>query len=275
MLTKNIGIGTANKVHCEENGKETSIDKTRVLTKMDGIISLKDFQNPEIDFEKKTIYSSNKPPIKFFVKVNTPVDLNPILGDLFVTVDDEDEAEQTTSILSDEGMRMFMGRQLIKLIREFEDNDVIKFPETMFFVSVNDISNFTTQVNTCNNWGNKYPSIGKKYIIKKILETKIEPMKFGFVGFGNGVLWPGFNVAVSNVSEKNPNGFGYQFKTDNTFTSINLCSNESAVDYCEKNNCIIYYTDFMNGGKMRILTKYTPEINANLQNDYVFRSSNL
>ena len=64
MLTNLFGGGTNKKVHCERNGKETSIEKTRVLTKMNGVINLKLFQNPEIDFEEKTIYSSNKPPIK-------------------------------------------------------------------------------------------------------------------------------------------------------------------------------------------------------------------
>lgn len=275
MLSNIFGGGTDKKVHCERNGKETSIDKTRVLTKMNGVINLKLFQNPEIDFEEKTIYSSNKPPIKFFTKVHTPPDLKPILGDLFVTVDDEDEAEQTTSILSDEGMNHLMGSQLIKLISYLKDYELIKFPETMFFVSANDTSNFNTQSKTCDNWGSKYPSVGKKYVVKRILETKKESMKFGYIGLGSGVLWPGFDVAVSDVSEKNPNGTGYQFKTDNSFTSVNLCSNESAVDYCDKNNCIVYYTDFMNGGKMRILTKYTPDINAKLQNDYRFRSSNI
>jgi hypothetical protein len=275
MLSNIFGGGTDKKVHCERNGKETSIDKTRVLTKMNGVINLKLFQNPEIDYEEKTIYSSNKRPIKFFTKVHTPPDLKPILGDLFVTVDDEDEAEQTTSILSDEGMNHLMGSQLIKLISHLKDYELIKFPETMFFVSANDTSNFNTQAKTCDNWGSKYPSVGKKYVVKRILETKKESMKFGYIGLGSGVLWPGFDVAVSDVSEKNPNGTGYQFKTDNKFTSVNLCSNESAVDYCDKNNCIVYYTDFMNGGKMRILTKYTPDINAKLQNDYRFRSSNI
>lgn len=275
MLTNLFGGGTNKKVHCERNGKETSIEKTRVLTKMNGVINLKLFQNPVIDFEEKTIYSSNKPPIKYFTKVQTPPDLKPILGDLFVTVDDEDEPKQSTSILSDEGMNHLMESQLIKLISYLKDYELIRFPETMFFVSANDISDFNTQTKICDNWGVNYPSVGKKYVFKKINETKTESMRFGFVGLGSGVLSPGFDVGLSDVSEKNPNGTGYQFRTERTFNPINLCSNESAVDYCRKNKCLVYYSDFMNGGKMRVLSEYTESINKNLQNDYKFRSSNL
>lgn len=275
MLSKIFGGGTKQTVHCEMNGKETSIDKTRVLTKISGVINLKMFDNPRVDDNQKVIHSDSKPPIKFYTKVHIPLELKGILGELYATVADEDEVEQTTHILSDEGINIFMGRQLIKLIDYLNQYELINFPDTMFFVSANDTSNFRIQNKTCDNWGTNYPSIGKKYVVKKILETKTEPMRFGYIGLGSGVLWPGFDVAVSDVCEKNPNGTGYQFRTDKNFTPVNLCSNESAVDYCNKNNCIVYYTDFMNGGKMRILTKYTPDINAKLQNDYRFRSSNI
>jgi len=275
MLSNIFGGGTEKKVHCERFGKETSIDKTRVLTKMNGVINLKLFQNPEIDFEEKTIYSSNKPPIKFFAKIHIPNDLKPILGDLFVMVDDEDEVEQSTSILSDEGMNHLMGNQLLKLGSYLKDYELIKFPDTMFFVSANNVSDIKTQTKTCDNWKIDYPSVGKKYVMKKIQETRKETMKFGYIGLGHGVLMPGFDVAVSDVSAKNPDGTGYQFRTDKNFTQVNLCSNESAVDFCNKQNCIVYFTDFLNEGKMRVLTQYTPDINAKLQNDYRFRSSNL
>lgn len=276
MTSDLFGGETKKTVHCEMNGKETTIDKTRVLTKINGIINLQLFQNPEVDYAEKVIYSSNKPPINFYNQISTPADLKIIFGDLFSIVDDEDEVEQSTNILSDEGMKVFMGRQLMKIHPDyFKKYEVIKFPDTMFFVSANETSNFNTQNKVCDNWGVTYKSIGKKYFIKKILETKTETMRFGYMGLGSGVLWPGFDVGLSDVSEKNPNGNGYQFKTEKNFTTINLCSNESAVDYCIKNNCLAYYTDFMNGGKMRVLAEYTESINKNLQNDYRFRSSNL
>lgn len=259
---------TNKKVHCEQKGNETSLDKTRVMTKISGIINLKHYDNPQIDFEEKMIYSLNKPTIKFFSKLYVPKDFKPVLGDLFATVADEDELEQTTHILSDEGRNQLMGSQLIKLVTYLVKYDVINFPDTMFFVSDDEISSFKTQSKTCENWGVEYPSLGKKYMIKKILDTKIEnPF--------SGILWPGFDAGVNDSSSKNPNGTGYLFRTDRIFTPVNLCSNESAVDYCDKNNCIAYYTDFINGGKMRVLTKYTESINKNLQNVYSFRSSNI
>lgn len=263
------------KVHCERIGKETSINKTRVLTKVNGIINLKLFQNPEIDFEEKIIYSSNREPINFFSKIHTPADLRFILGDLFVMVNDEDDVEQSTSILSDEGIDHLMGSQLIKLLSYLREYEILQFPETMFFVTANNISDFNVNTKTCDNWGIKYPSVGNKYVMKKIHETKKESMKFGYFGVGHGVLWPGFDVAVSDVSAENLDGTGYQFRTDKNFTPVNICSNESAVDFCNKQNCIIYFSDFLNEGKMRVLTKYTPDINAKLKNDYRFRSSNI
>ena len=275
MLTNLFGGRTKKTVHCEINGNETSIDKTRVLTKISGVINIKMFDNPRVDDIQKVIHSDSKPPIKFYAKIHTPQNLKGVLGELYATVVDEDEVEQSTHILSDEGINVFMGRQLIKLIDYVKQYELIKFPDTIFFVSANDISNFKIQNKTCDNWSVNYPSVGKKYFTKKILETITEPMKYGYIGLGSGVLWPGFDVGLSNVSEKNPNGNGYQFKTDKNFIPINLCSNESAVDYCIKNNCLAYYTDFMNGGKMRVLSKYTESINKNLQNDYRFRSSNL
>ena len=271
MLSNIFGTRAEKTVHCEMNGLETSIEKTRVLTKISRVINLKLFQNSEIDFESKTIYSSNKSPIQYFVKLHTPPELLPMIGDLFGIVDDEDEVEQSTNILSDKGMDIFMGRQLMQLISYLDNYELIGFPETMFFVSANNMSDFDVKTKTCENWNIEYPSLGKKYMTKKILEQKKEKQTFGV----RGVLLPPFDVGFSDCSAKNPNGIGYLFRTDRNFTSVNLCSNESAVDYCKKNNCLVYYTDFMNGGKMRVLSQYTPDINFNLQNDYKFRSSNL
>lgn len=266
MLSNLFGGEKKKTVHCEINGKETTIDKTRVLTKINGVINIKLFDNPKIDNAKKIIFSDGKPPIKFFTKVHVPQELKDAIGELYATVQDEDELEQSTSILSDEGINIFMGRQLIKLIDYLGQYELINFPDTMFFVSANETSNFNTQNKVCENWGVTYKSVGKKYFIKRVLEKKIERMRYGYVGLGSGVLWPGFDVGLSDVSEKSPNGNGYQFKTDKNFNPINLCSNESAVDYCKKNNCLAYYTDFINGGKMRVLSEYTESINKNLQN---------
>lgn len=271
MLKNLFGGGTKKTVHCEMNGQETSIDKTRVLTKISGVINLKMFDNPRVDNNQKVIHSDSKPPIKFYTKVHIPQELKGLLGELYATVADEDEVEQSTHILSDEGINVFMGRQLIKLIDYLNQYELINFPDTMFFVSANDTSNFRIQNKTCDNWGIEYPSLGKKYMIKKVLDSKTESQTFG----RPGILWPGFDVAVGDCSAKNPNGTGYLFKTDRNFVPLNICSNESAVDYCDKNNSLAYYTDFMNGGKMRVLTKYTEKINKNLQNDYRFRSSNI
>lgn len=262
---------TNNTVHCEHKGNETSLDKTRLLTKISGVINLKLFDNPQIDFEKKMIYSANKPPIKFFSKLYIPTDLKPVLGDLFATVADEDELEQSTHILSDEGRKHLMGSQLIKLVTYLDKYDVIDFPDTMFFVSADETSSFKTQTKTCENWGVEYQGLGKKYMVKKILESKTVKQTFGYTN----VLLPPFDVAVSDCAANNPNGTGYLFRTDRNFIPVNLCSNESAVDYCNNNNCLAFYTDFMNGGKMRVLTKYTESINKNLQNTYRFRSSNI
>jgi hypothetical protein len=141
----------------------------------------------------------------------------------------------------------------------------------MFFVAANETSDFNTQNKICENWNVPYKGFSKKYLTKKILELKTEKHIFG----KQAILLPGFDVAISDCAAKNPNGTGYLFRTDNTFVPVNLCSNESAIDYCDKNNCLAYYTDFMNGGKMRVLSKYTPSINANLQNIYKSRSSNI
>lgn len=271
MLSNFFGGWTKKTVHCEKNGKETSIDRTRVLTKISGVINLNMFDNPKVDNSQKVIHSDSKPPIKFYTKIQVPQEMKGLLGELYATVEDEDEVEQSTHILSDEGVNGFMGSQLIKLVDYLKQYELINFPDTMFFVSANNASNFQMQNKTCDNWGIEYPSLGKKYMVKKVLHSKTESQTFG----RPGILLPGFDVAVGDCSAKNPNGTGYLFRTDRNFIPANFCSNESAVDYCDKNNSIAYYTDFMNGGKMRVLTKYTEKINKNLQNDYRFRSSNI
>ena len=271
MLSNFFGGGSNKIIHCEINGKETTIDKTRVLTRISGVINLQMLKNPRVDLNQKVIYSDSKPPINFFIKIHVPQDLIGVLGELYAIVSDEDELEQSTHILSDEGINVCMGRQLIKLINYIKDYEIINFPDTMFFVSANDISNFKIQNKTCDNWEIKYPSIGKKYMIKKILDTKITRRTIEHPG----VLLPGYDLGIDDCSTKNPNATRYMFKTERNFVPINFCSNESAVDYCKKNNSLVYFIDFMNGGKMRVLSEYTESINKNLQNHYKFRSSNI
>ena len=107
-----------------------------------------------------------------------------------------------------------------------------------------------------------------KYRFKKIITQKKENLSFGY----QAILLPPYNIGVSDATEKNPNGNSYNYETDNNFKKIDLCCNESAVDFCEKNHSLIYYNDFLNNGKLRVLTPETLEINKNLQNVYLCRS---
>jgi hypothetical protein len=264
-------MGISRTVHCEKSGKETTLDKTRIVTKINAVINLKLFNDVRVDEVNRIIYSSNKPPVNFFSKLHVPDNLKPILGELYSRVADEDELEQSTHILSDEGRDYLMGTQLIQLVSYLDKYEVISFPETMFFVTVEDIYSFSSQEKKCVNWGVHYFGLKRKYLSKRILELEKNKQMFGYMN----VLLPPFDLAVSDCSEKNPNGNGYLFRTDKNFISLDLCSNESAVDYCIKENCVIYYSDFLNGGQMRVLTEFTESINKNLGNAYKFRSSNL
>ena len=134
------------------------------------------------------------------------------------------------------------------------------------------IDNSTSlKVRECENWNINYNTIGNKYRFKNVLREMKNELTFGYAS----PLFPGFDIGVSDCSDKNPNGTGYQFKTDQSYQKISLCSNESAVDYCKKNNAIVFYNDFLNKGKLRALNAYTESINRNLQNNYLFRSSNI
>ncbi len=262
---------TTKTVHCEMTGKEAFLENMKVLTKIKGVINLRAFNNPEVDYSENLIYSTDRLPIKYFSKLHVPADLSGVLGDLFSIVNDDEDPDQSTALLSDRGLDIFMGRQLLKLVDYYKGIKLIQFPETMFFVAANDPSKYDVRIKTCENWGLQYLSIGKKYMYKKILRVKTERQNFDYPNF----LRPPFDVAIGDSSERNRNGTAYIFETDRNFTSINLCSNESAVDYCGRNNAIIYYIDFMHRGELRVLTEYTVSINTNLQNDYKFRSSNI
>lgn len=265
-------FGSRNKfpqvVHCEITGKIASLSDTVVLTKINGVIAYNNLNNPQIDNCKKLIYSSGKSPLKFHSEIIVPDDLKDIMGRLFSIIDDEDELEQSTSVLSSEGKRLHTGQQLVPFIDYVKRYELVRIPDTIFVALLDNSTK--PKLQTCDNWGVEYYSVGKKYRFKKILQERREPQTFGTTG----ILWPGFNVAVGDCSQKNINGTGYLFKTNNIFQNINLSCNESAVDYCIKNKCLIYYNDFLNKGKLRILSAYTKAINTNLQNSYLFRSSN-
>ncbi len=141
----------------------------------------------------------------------------------------------------------------------------------MFFVSATNPTISNSSQKKCDSCGLSYSSVGKKYMSKKVLNERKEPGRFGV----QGLLWPGFDVGFSDLSDKHPIGTGYLFEKGKTFNSLSLCSNESAVDYCKQKGVLVYYNDFANNGKFGILSKYTESINTNLQNDYKYRSSNL
>jgi hypothetical protein len=116
MFDKFFKTRTDNRtVHCEETGDEASLNNLRVLTKIKGVINLRAFRDPEVDYSDKLIYSVGKPPVKYFSKLHVPAKLYSVLGDLFSIVDDEDDPEQSTALLSDDGLDKFMGSELLKL----------------------------------------------------------------------------------------------------------------------------------------------------------------
>lgn len=257
-------------VHCEVTGKETPVDNTIVLVKIDGVIALKNLNNPTIDYESKVIQSEDKPPLKFYSEVFVPEDLKPIFGKIFSIINDEDDIEQSTAVISPEGQKTYSGQKLFPFMEHINNGvELLQIPPTMFFAIIDKNANLKDK--TCQNWNTNYKGIGRKYRSKGILKEQKQSQTFG----SPGVLMPGFDVAVSDCSQKNPNGTGYLYKTDGNFQPIDICSNESAVSFCQKNNSLIYYNDFLNNGKLRVLSPVTESVNRNLQNSYLFRSSNI
>lgn len=257
-------------IHCEITGNETSIENAVALVKIDGVIALKNFNNPSVDFDRKEILSADKPPLKFYSELFVPEDLKPIFGRIFSIINDEDEIEQSTAIMSAEGKKVFSGQKLLPLMEHINNGiELLQIPPSMFFAVVD--TNVSLKNKSCENWQTDFKGLGKKYRYKKILDEKRERQTFGMPG----MLVPGYDVAVGDCSQKNPNGTGYMYKTDGSFKPIELCCNESAVSFCKKNKAIVYYNDFLNNGKLRVLTPVTESINRNLQNPYLFRSSNI
>lgn len=257
-------------VHCEVTGTETTIENTVALVKIDGVIALKNFNNPSVDFDRKLIQSIDKPPLKFYSELVVPEDLNPMFGRLFSIIDDLDELEHSTAIMSEFGKKNFSGRALLPLVDQLVSGiEIIQIPPSMFFPVID--TRIKLKNKSCENWQIGFKGIGRKYRFKKILSEKKERQTFGTPA----ILWPGFDVGVGDCSQKNPNCTNYLYKTDGSFKPIELCCNESAVSFCKKNKAIVYYNDFLNNGKLRVLTPETESINRNLQNPYLFRSSNI
>ena len=258
------------EIHCEKTGQVSSLDDTVVLTKINGIIVSKNCNNPKIDMDKKSVYSSTSPPHKFYSEINVPNELKPIFGRIFAIVDDEDELEQSTAILSTKGKNLFTIEQLMPFMEYIDQTEILRLPDSMFIAIIDE--NASNKYLNCENWNLSFKSIGRKYRSKRILEEKHLKIPFGVP---EEDALKKFDIEVSDWNQKNPNGTSYLFKTDNKFQNINLCSNESAVDYCINNKCLVYYNDFLNKGKLRVLTPYTENINKKLQNPYLFRSSNI
>lgn len=272
MLNNLFGKSTSNNhnVYCEITGMESSVEETVVLSKIDGVIALNNFNNPSVDFDNRIIKPIDKPPLRFYSEVFVPEEMKALIGRVFSIVNDEDDIEQSTAIMSTKGQEVYSIQKVYPFIEHITNGvELLQIPNTMFFAVIDTIE--SGKEKTCSNWNTTYKSIGRKYRYKKILKEVKESQTFG----RPGILKPGFDVAVSDCSQKNPNGTGYMYKTDGTFNPIDLCCNESAVSFCIKNKAVVYYNDFLNNGKLRVLTAETEKINRNLQNPYLFRSSNI
>lgn len=102
-------------VHCEVSGTETIIENTVALVNINGLIAMKNLNNPSVDFNRKEIQTVDKPSLKFYSELVVPEDLKPIFGRLFSIIDDEDELEHSTVIMSEFGEKSFSGRALLPL----------------------------------------------------------------------------------------------------------------------------------------------------------------
>jgi len=265
-IKKIVDMNNLKKTHCEITGFETSIENTVALVKIDGVIALKNLDKPIIDFEKKIIYSKGKKPVNFYSEVFVPKDLKQIFGKIFSIVNDVDDIEQSTAVMSNDGQDLFSGQKLFAFMKDINDGiQIINIPSTLFFPVIDSETKLVSK--QCENWDINYSGLHGKYRYKKIIKENREQ-------FIPGVLMPGYDIAVSDRSDLNPNGKDYHFKTDSKFNSLDVCCNESAVSFCEKNFTIVYYNDFINNGKLRILIPETVKLNLNLQNAYLYRSLN-
>lgn len=268
-LFKSNKSSSLKTVHCEITGAEAGMNNIIGLVRINGVIALKNLKNPVIDHDEKIIYSDKRPPFEFYSELFVPEKLKDDFGKLYTIIDDPDEIEKSSAILSEHGKIVFAAQSLAVFEEHIENGaELIKIPDHLFLAVIDTTASFSDK--NCENWNCKFNSTGNKYRFKKVVHEFKTEVTLGYPS----ILAPGFDVGIGDCSNKNPNGTSYMFRTEQPFQKIDLCSNESAVDYCKKNNVIIYYNDFMNKGQVRVLTRYTESINRNLKNGYLFRSSN-
>jgi hypothetical protein len=257
-------------VYCEETGDKCSIKNITTLVRIDGIIALKNFDNAQLDMSNKIISISGESALKFYSEIEIPNEFKKAFGRLFSIVKDEDDKEQSTVILSSVGRQAFTMQSLYSFLQHITNGvQVMNLPPSMF-IAIIDTQQELNFFN-CDSWGINYPGLFNKYQYKKIIQEVSQPQTFGYPN----ILLPGFDLGISDCSSNNPNGNGYLYKTGKLYEKINLSSNEAAVSFCQKENCIVYYNDFMNKGKLRVLFSKTPEINQKLRNTYLYQSSNI
>lgn len=179
IFKKKENLRIPNKtVHCEITGQVTDISNTIGLAKINGILLVKNFRNPRIDLNSKLLFSDGKPPQKFYSELEIPDELKRIFGPLLSVVDDEDEIEQSTAIMSLTGRELFIGQGLIPFIKHFEnDNQGVRIPDTMFHCIID--NNVFLKNCECENWNINYKTAGNKYRFKKILKEKKEKQTYG------------------------------------------------------------------------------------------------
>lgn len=255
---------------CEKTGDECVLEDTKVLTRINAVFTTKHMKNIRVMMNERKIYSDTKPPISFYAKMELPRAIENTLGETYFTIADENDIEETTALLAEHGKLAVLIQQTARFAHYFENNDRVEFPETHFFFNVSDLKVYQPNA-TCQCCHKSYYAVNNKYRFKKILETKQQAGEFGNIG----IIFPGFDSGVSDISDKNRKGTYYFFKTDKAFNKVNLCSNECAVEYCKINKVAVYFNDFINGGKLRMLVEQTPQINEAIKNSYKYRSSNL
>lgn len=257
----------SNHLHCEVTGEQTNLDNTFPIIKIDGIIVLNNFHNPEIDPHSRVIYSTGSPPVPFYKEIDLPEEVKKSSGRLFAKVHDKDEIEMSTSIISEKGINKFTTKN-INLFKRFFHSKIVMFPYSFCVPIIS--KNENLQEKTCINCKKKYLGVYRKYMSKRILKMKKREEEYG-------IMQPfpfDYDITISDVAPLHKEGYRYLFKTEKKFISVSICSNECSVQYCKQNNTLIYYNDFINKGKLRILSEYTPDINENLKNLYTYRSSN-
>ena len=231
---------------------------------------LKNTNNASVDLDKMEIHSADRLPQPFYSELLVSGYAKRHLGRLFSIVNDSDDLEHSTALLSEEGRDLFFENTILPL-QEHADNGagILQIAPTVFFPIIDTRTTLRSQ--TCEFCKSEYKGLGNKYRYKLIIDEISESITFGLPG----ILTHGFDIAVSDCNKNNVNGTGYSYKTDGVFKQVNLCCNECAVSFCQDPGAIIYYNDFLNKGRLRVLTPLTEVINKNLGSPYLFRSLNI